>query len=146
MTVSLMRTADFGKLLNQFVGSGELMQFQITGHQHGNGDMVVMPTLPGPLGPNEQADQGFSLSVTMSPTTIRYLSLLLGGLALPVACWYAPDAAVLAGKLKAIWEVVKQCQSLSVAGWISSSANTSTGLMRQSQISWMCALGLSTSR
>src|SRR5205807_10432164 len=52
-------------------------------------------------------DQGFSLSVTVSPSAIRYVSWLLGALTLLAACWYAPDAAVLAGKLKAMCEVLK---------------------------------------
>jgi hypothetical protein len=43
----------------------------------------------------------------MSPTAIRYGSWLLVLLVLLAMCWCAPDAAVLAAKLKALYEAAK---------------------------------------
>jgi hypothetical protein len=43
----------------------------------------------------------------MSPTAIRYATWLLTILVLLAVCWCAPDAAVLAAKLKALCEAVK---------------------------------------
>jgi hypothetical protein len=53
------------------------------------------------------ADPGFSISLTMSPTAIRYASWLLMIIVALGVCWCAPDAAVLAAKLKAVVEIVK---------------------------------------
>ena len=53
------------------------------------------------------SDQGFSLSITVGPTALRYLTLFSGGLILLAVCWFAPDAAALAAKVKAICEVAK---------------------------------------
>jgi len=55
--------------------------------------------------PNE--NQGFSLSVSMSATTVKYASWFLTIILLLIVCSYAPDAVVLAAKLKAICEVLK---------------------------------------
>src|SRR5947208_1252439 len=63
----------------------------------------------GPSEPRavKTAEQGLSISVTMSLTAIRYATWLLTILVLLAVCWCAPDAAVLAAKLKALCEAVK---------------------------------------
>jgi hypothetical protein len=64
---------------------------------------VKSPKVP----PEVKRDEGFTFSVTMSPRAIRYASRLLMIAAAIVVCWYAPDAAVLAAKVKALLEAVK---------------------------------------
>jgi hypothetical protein len=43
----------------------------------------------------------------MSPTAIRYAGWLLAIMLVLAVCWFAPDAAVLAAKVKAICEALK---------------------------------------
>jgi hypothetical protein len=43
----------------------------------------------------------------MSPTAIRYAGWLLAIMLVVAVCWFAPDAAVLAAKVKAICEALK---------------------------------------
>jgi hypothetical protein len=52
-------------------------------------------------------DEGFSVSITMGATAIRYAGWLLAVLLVLAMCWFAPDAAVLAAKVKAICEALK---------------------------------------
>ena|ERR1700686_2477716 len=59
----------------------------------------------GPEGSN--GNQGFSLSVSMSAITVKYVSWFLTIILLLIVCSYAPDAVVLAAKLKAICEALK---------------------------------------
>jgi hypothetical protein len=43
----------------------------------------------------------------MSPTAVRYAGWLLAVMLVLAVCWFAPDAAVLAAKVKAICEALK---------------------------------------
>jgi hypothetical protein len=43
----------------------------------------------------------------MSPTAVRSTAWLLAVLLVLAMCWFAPDAAVLAAKVKAICEALK---------------------------------------
>jgi hypothetical protein len=52
-------------------------------------------------------NQGFSFTVSMSATTVKYVSWFLTIILLLIVCSYAPDAVVLAAKLKAICEALK---------------------------------------
>jgi hypothetical protein len=47
------------------------------------------------------------MSVTISGTAIRYAAWFVASMAVLAMCWLAPDAAVLATKLKAICEAIK---------------------------------------
>jgi hypothetical protein len=47
------------------------------------------------------------MSISMSPTAIRCAAWLLAIMLVLTVCWFAPDAAVLAAKVKAICEALK---------------------------------------
>jgi hypothetical protein len=47
------------------------------------------------------------MSISMSPTAIRCVAWLLAIMLVLTVCWFAPDAAVLAAKVKAICEALK---------------------------------------
>lgn len=51
--------------------------------------------------------EGFSMSVTISATAIRYVAWFVTNMTVLAMCWFAPDAAVLATTLKAICEAIK---------------------------------------
>jgi hypothetical protein len=59
---------------------------------------------PSPATP---ADRGVLVSISISPTAIRYAGWLVAVMLILAVCWFAPDAAVLAAKVKAICEALK---------------------------------------
>ncbi|MDT4966941.1 MAG: hypothetical protein QOJ64_1678 [Acidobacteriota bacterium] len=64
-------------------------------------------TCASAAGRDTPADHGFSMSISMSPTAIRCAAWLLAIMVVLTVCWFAPDAAVLAAKVKAICEALK---------------------------------------
>lgn len=53
------------------------------------------------------ANDGFSMSITVSSTTIRYATWFLATVFVLAISWLAPDAAALAAKAKALCELLR---------------------------------------
>jgi hypothetical protein len=53
------------------------------------------------------ANDGFSMSITISATTIRYATWFFSTVLVLAVSWLAPDAAALAAKVKALCELLK---------------------------------------
>jgi hypothetical protein len=64
-------------------------------------------TVESDLPSETPADHGFSVSIHMGPTAIHYAGWLLAAILVLTVCWLAPDAAVLAAKVKAICDALR---------------------------------------